>query len=580
MKRNVLIFLIILISLFSVAQAQEAVPVPDEEEGEVVVVTSEGRALKYKDKGDDVSQLQTRLKDLRYYNGPVTGNYMEVTRKAVKAVQEAYGLEPTGDADLALQEIIYGDCHRPLKKGLEGKDVSRLQTRLSELGYYWGKISGNYLDGTTAAVGHFQEDNGLNKTGNADVKTLEKIYSDDIVMPTIDPNAPKATPMPLATLSPDVTFKKPLSYGSKSNEVKVVQERLTALGFFDKKATSGYYRHTQASVKEFQHYNGLVPDGVVGEETWNALFAMDVVRADATPRPSPEPTPIPYFVEVDVNNQLIKVFKDDGQGGYSILDKVFTASTGTESYPSDVGTWTLSGRTARWAHFPTWGGGYAQYWTKINDSIAFHSFMYSNDRKRVNMGSVNKLGRPASHGCIRLTLQDAKWIYDNLGKGVEVFIHEDAPLDPELKYASRPGPFNNNTKMHDPTPAPTPTPYYDGSRPPAEPRNMKVGVEGEDVFWLQMKLKELGYYTGTITGQYREGTKAAVKEYQKANKLGYSGNADKKTLAFLYEQTALTTTPAPTPLPTDSPEGLPMAPVDAPTPSPTPTPVFTVEENQ
>mgnify|MGYP000853780840 FL=1 len=164
MKRNLLIFLIIFTTLFTAVQAQEAVPPLDDEE--VVVVTSEGRALKFRDKGEDVAQLQTRLKDLRYYNGPVTGNYMEVTRKAIRSVQEAYGLEPTGDADLDLQEIIYGDCHRPLTKGAEGKDVSRLQTRLSELGYYWGKISGNYLDGTTAAIGHFQADNGLPKTGN------------------------------------------------------------------------------------------------------------------------------------------------------------------------------------------------------------------------------------------------------------------------------------------------------------------------------------------------------------------------------------------------------------------------------
>ena len=148
------------------------------------------------------------------------------------------------------------------------------------------------------------------------------------------------------------------------------------------------------------------------------------------------------------------------------------------------------------------------------------------------MGSVNKLGRPASHGCIRMTLQDAKWIYDNLGAGVEVWIHEDAPLDPELKYANRPGPFDSKAKIHLATPEPTPAPYYDGSRPPAEPRNMKVGVEGEDVYWLQMKLKELGFYTGTVTGQYREGTKAAVKAYQIAT-TGYSGNATRKPCAPL-----------------------------------------------
>jgi peptidoglycan hydrolase-like protein with peptidoglycan-binding domain len=106
-----------------------------------------------------------------------------------------------------------------------------------------------------------------------------------------------------------------------------------------------------------------------------------------------------------------------------------------------------------------------------------------------------------------------------------------------------------------------------------------VGVEGEDVFWLQMKLKELGLYHGAVTGQYREGTKAAVKAYQQANKLGSSGNADKRTLQHLYEQTLINTTPAPTPLPTDGPGDSPAVPEMTLAPSQTPAPVFTVEES-
>lgn len=565
MKRLLALFLALLCILpAGIMEDQDALP----GEQEVVVVTSEGRPLKYGDKGEDVKLLQTRLKDLRYYNGPVTGNYLEVTRKAIRAVQEAYGLPVNGEADLELQEIIYGDAHRPLKKGERGKEVERLQTRLSEIGYYWGKITGNYLDGTTAAVGHFQEDNGIKKTGQADVQTLIKLYSDDIVMPTPDPNT---TPKPIPTPPADAQFAGIVSYGSKTKQVSLIQERLTALGFFDRKITGGYYEHTHAAVKKFQQYNGLEADGVVGEQTWNVLFSLDVVRADGIPKPTPEPVPNPYFVEVDVNNQLIKVYGLDDEGKYTRIEKIFTCSTGTTSYPSEVGTHVITGRRARWAEFPNWGGGKARWWLRINSDIAFHSIIYNSyDLKSVNMKAVRALGRRASHGCIRLTVADAKWMYDYIGKGTEVYIHEDAPLDPELKAAYAPGPYNKNTYLHDPTPVPTQEPFYDGTNPPLTPeRGLKSGDSGADVHWLQSKLKELGYYPGTVTGTFLDGTKAAVKAFQKDHKLSANGSADKKTLQALYDFVRASTTPSPAPLPTDPPS---HQVEEAPAPSATPTP--------
>lgn len=563
MKRFLCMLLagILLMLAFGLSLA-ESEPAGDQEEPPMVV-SSESRALKKGDKGEEVKNLQTRLRVLQYYTGPVSGNYLEQTARSVKAVQQAYGLKETGDADLATLDIIYGDAYRPLDKGASGEDVKRLQTRLSELGYYWGQISGNYLDGTTAAIGNFQKDNGLKSSGKADVPTQQKLFSDDVYLPTPDPNA-TVPPSPAPTEPLDSKYPGRLSYGSKGNGVERLQKQLTFLGFFNKKITSGYYKHTQEAVKNFQKYNGLVADGAIGEATWNALFAADVVFASATPRPAPAPTPIPYFVEVDVKNQLIKVFRRDANQEFTDLYKVFTASTGTAKFPSDVGTWTLKGRKAAWATFPTWGGGLAQYWTQINPSIAFHSFLYSSNRS-INMGSVNALGRPASHGCIRLTIQDAKWIYDHIGKGTDVWIHEDAAKDPELKYANRPGSFSKNAGMHVSTPEPTQKPdYVSGVIPSVELRNLKVGSEGEDVFWLQSRLKELGFYPGTVTGQYREGTRDAVKAYQRQNKLSQNGNADKKTLELLYQQTLAD--PALQPQPT---------PVAEPTPAPV-TPAFVV----
>ena len=75
-----------------------------------------------------------------------------------------------------------------------------------------------------------------------------------------------------------------------------------------------------------------------------------------------------------------------------------------------------------------------------------------------------------------------------------------------------------------------------------------MGKEGQDVYWLQMKLKELGYYKGTCTGQYREGTERAVRAYQRDRGLSGDGAANKYTLNALYEETRRAN-PTPTPAP-------------------------------
>lgn len=552
MKRLIILLLVFAMVLPCAAlmtQENDAADTADVPEDEVVMVSSEARPLKYGDKGDEVRSLQTRLKDVRYYNAKVTGNYLGSTRDAVKKVQEAYGLKVTGDADSETLQIIYGDCLRPLKKGIEGKDVSRLQTRLSELGYYTGKISGKFLDGTVKAIAAFQKANGLKETGAADVQTQQKLYSDDVVMPTPDPNA-TATPVPAPTPTPDLTYPGKLSYGSKGKRVQQVQERLKELGYFTRKTTVGFYRHTQEALQRFQKQNGLPGEGIVDEDTWKALYAEDVARPKDPPKPSPVPTPPPYKLEVDVTNQLIKIYGRDAAGEYTNFIRAMWCSTGTRSFPSKPGEYTLTTRRALWAEFPNWGGGKAQYWVKITPEIAFHSVIYNrNDNKAVNMKSVARLGKRASHGCIRLTLQDAKWIYKNAGAGTQVHIREDLPPDPELKAASKPAPYSKKLYAHPITPTPFVLPVYNPDKPPEVTRNLKMGDKGEDVFFLQSKLKELGFYTGEVTGVYREGTKKAVSAYQRSLGLRVGGTADTKLQEGLFMHSA-----APTPLPTDMPE--------------------------
>ena len=515
------------------------------------------------DTGDAVLELNTRLRQLNYTTVRATDQYADATKAAVSAVQEAYGLEVTGVADEKTLEIIYGECYRPLSYGATGEDVKQLQEKLVELGYYTGNITGSYLEGTTAAVQIFQGENSMEITGTADVKTQEKLFS-LAIRPTPTPTpVPTATPVPTPspTPGPYEAFKRNLSYGSTGADVQKVQQRLMDLGFFTYyKTTTGYYKNTQAAVEAFQAHNGLEITGVVNEDTWNALFNdTSTVDANSEPKPAYEPTPLPYFFEVDVANQVVKVWKYDRETeGYTDLDRDFLCATGTTTYPSPLGTFTLSGRKSAHCKFPNWGGGEARWWTKITEEIAFHSVLYSDSGNdaTLKVSSLTGLGKRGSHGCIRLTVADAKWIYDHVEAGMQVWIHDDAAADPELRYKIKPGDLNSKTMMPNVTPDPPVYTFNGKTAPLTADRSLKVGAEGQDVYWLQMKLKELGFYTGTVTGQYREGTQKAVSAYQRSRGLDSSGTANIKTLETLYKEVREayktpepTGTPAPTPTP-------------------------------
>ena len=130
----------------------EPVDMMEDEELDVDEEILSGRVLHYGDEGDDVLALQTRLKDLKYYTGNLSGRFREGTEKAVRAFQADFDLDETGVADLRTLSILFSLTHRPLRYGSGGDDVKELQKQLSELGYYKGKINGNYLESTKKAV--------------------------------------------------------------------------------------------------------------------------------------------------------------------------------------------------------------------------------------------------------------------------------------------------------------------------------------------------------------------------------------------------------------------------------------------
>ena len=116
----------------------------------------------------------------------------------------------------------------------------------------------------------------------------------------------------------------------------------------------------------------------------------------------------------------------------------------------------------------------------------------------------------------------------------QLFTPAPSPTVSGVNATPAPG-FSTYTPQ--PTASPSPTPSV-----------LKNGSKGDMVKQLQTRLKELGYYTGAIDGDYGPGTRQAVIVFQKQHGLDADGEAGPKTLQMLYSDEAqqIVVTPAPT----------------------------------
>jgi peptidoglycan hydrolase-like protein with peptidoglycan-binding domain len=73
-----------------------------------------------------------------------------------------------------------------LKKGDTGYEVTALQTRLKELGYYKKEVADNFGSGTYSALRSFERANGLKVDGEASVADQQALFSSAVVKNTSD----------------------------------------------------------------------------------------------------------------------------------------------------------------------------------------------------------------------------------------------------------------------------------------------------------------------------------------------------------------------------------------------------------
>lgn len=157
----------------------------------------------------------------------------------------------------------------------------------------------------------------------------------------------------------------------------------------------------------------------------------------------------PYKIAVNRLMNCITIYTLDENGQYTVPYKAMICSTGGTKTP--MGTFKISSKYTFKALFYK---SYGQYCSRIRGSILFHSSGNNSLNKNdLNAYDYNQLGEGVSHGCIRLTVADAKWIYDNCPSGTVVVVYESEDVGPLGKPESIKVPAGTVWDPTDPDPA-------------------------------------------------------------------------------------------------------------------------------
>ena len=409
----------------------------------------------------------------------------------------------------------YNAGYPVLMMGSTGSDVSDLQARLLELGYYNGSIDGRYASATVSAVAEFQTRHGLTADGIAGRQTQDMLYSGAAL--------PKYVTVESAQQQEEYLLLKSGAFGL---EVRKLQGRLAELGYYAGGMDGIYGETTVEAVKAFQRNNGLSGDGQAGAQTQSKLYSSSARYANhpvATANPEASRTlslgmsgndvyalqmrliELRYLSGVadgifgeETKNALIAFQKnnnltEDGNAGSATIKKLngsCKAAGGTTPTPAAVGATLREGDQ-----------GEAVY---ILQARLFELGYYT--------GRID--GRFSEETTMAVTqFQMANGLTADgiAGKGTQSKLESGTAIPaggvaPEQNMPQQPGTLST----------------------------LRRGDENAEVMVLQQYLLSLGYLSTQPDGQFGSGTERAVKLFQEANGLTADGVAGKGTLSILY----------------------------------------------
>ena len=174
-------------------------------------------------------------------------------------------------------------------------------------------------------------------------------------------------------------------------------------------------------------------------------------------QPASDKTEFPYYIKINRRQNCITVYTSDENGEYTVPYKAMICSTGLYN-ATPRGTFHLS---TKYLWRELYGKVYGQYATRITGGVLFHSVpYYKKSKSALCTEKYNKLGQQASMGCVRLTVEDAKWIADNCPSGTTVEIYDDDDPGPLGKPEAAHIDTDSPNKGWDPTDPDVENPWH------------------------------------------------------------------------------------------------------------------------
>ena len=120
-----------------------------------------------------------------------------------------------------------------------------------------------------------------------------------------------------------------------------------------------------------------------------------------------------YKVIVKIGNETVDIYENNN------LIKEMSCSTGTNEDPTPIGTYYTGSKG--YSFFSNKYNEGAYYWTSFLGNYLFHSIPFDSNGNIIN-SEAQKLGSRASHGCVRLSMENAKWFYDTIPENTSVIV--------------------------------------------------------------------------------------------------------------------------------------------------------------